>query len=66
MAPIPAPKPAQVNYIATLQYAARVVVKRVFKGGGGLRSGSRVVIDGLGNPNICVSRPRLGDAREGF
>ena len=47
------------------QYAARVVVKRVFKGGGGdLRGGGRVVVDGLGNPNICVSRPRLGDARE--
>ena len=44
------------------QYAARVVVKRVFQGDRGLRGGS-VIVEGLGNPNICVSRPRLGDAR---
>ena len=43
-------------------YAARVAVKRVFKGGRGLR-GRSVVVGGLGNPKICVSRPRLGDAR---
>ena len=43
-------------------YAARVVVKRVFKGDRGLR-GRSVVVGGLGNPKICISRPRLGDAR---
>ena len=43
-------------------YAARVAVKRVFRGDRGLR-GRSVVVGGLGNPKICVSRPRLGDAR---
>ena len=48
------------------QYAARVVVKRVFKGDHrGLR-GRSVIVEGLGNPKICVSRPRLGDARISF
>ena len=43
-------------------FAARVKVKRVFRGQKSLQ-GKFVVVEGLGNPRICISRPRLGDTR---
>ena len=52
-------------------HAARVMVKSVFRSpeaeSGGkqsvLRQGDQVIVEGLGNPKICVSRPRIGDTR---
>ena len=44
-------------------FGAKVIVKRVFRGDKERLQGKEVLIEGLGNPKICVSRPRLGDTR---
>ena len=44
------------------RYAAKVMVKRVFRGDKDVQ-GRNVVVEGLGNLNFCVSRPRLQDTR---
>ena len=44
------------------QYAASIIVQRVFRGNKNLQ-GKSVIVEGLGNPNFCVSRPRLQDTR---
>ena len=44
------------------QYAASIIVQRVFRGNKDLE-GKNVIVEGLGNPNFCVSRPRLQDTR---
>ena len=44
------------------QFAAKVTVKRIFRGNADLQ-GHMVVVAGLGNLNLCVSRPRIGDTR---
>ena len=44
------------------QYAASIIVQRVFRGNKDLQ-GKNVIVEGLGNPNFCVSRPRLQDTR---
>ena len=41
------------------------MVKRVFRGNKDL-GGMLVMVEGLGNPNFCVSRPRLHDTRVFF
>ena len=41
------------------------MVKRVFRGYKELE-GTFVMVEGLGNPNFCVSRPRLHDTRVFF
>ena len=38
------------------------MIKRVFRGDKDFQS-SNVVVEGLGNMNLCVSRPRLQDTR---
>jgi hypothetical protein len=45
-------------------YAAKVTVKRVFRGEGRNLEGREVVVEGLGNRKICVSRPKIGDTRD--
>lgn len=44
-------------------FGAKVIVKRVFRGDKDRLQGKEVIVEGLGNPKICVSRPRLGDTR---
>ena len=44
-------------------YAAKVKVKTVFRNGDIVTSGDEVIVEGLGNPKICVSRPMIGDSR---
>ena len=47
-------------------WAAKVVVKRVFDIGqraDAFHVGQEVIVEGLGNPKICVSRPTIGDTR---
>ena len=41
------------------------MVKRVFRGDHDLQ-GTNVIVEGLGNLNFCVSRPRLQDTRVFF
>jgi hypothetical protein len=44
-------------------YAAKITVKRVFRGERDRFKAGSVVIEGFGNPKICVSRPKIGDTR---
>ena len=41
------------------------MIKRVFRGNQNLQ-GTNVIVEGLGNMNFCVSRPRLQDTRVFF
>ena len=43
-------------------FAGRATVRRVFRGDPGLE-GRSVVVQGLGEPSICLSNPRLGDTK---
>ena len=44
-------------------YAAKISVKRVFRGDRDRFKSGTVILEGLGNPKICVSRPKIGDTR---
>ena len=44
-------------------YASKVMVKRVFRGDKDRFEARSVIVEGLGNPKICVSRPKIGDTR---
>ena len=44
-------------------YASKVLVKRVFRGEKKRFEARSVIVEGLGNPKICVSRPKIGDTR---
>jgi len=44
-------------------YAARISVKRVFRGDKDRFKSGSIILEGLGNPKICVSRPKIGDTR---
>ena len=44
-------------------YAARISVKRVFRGDRDRFKSGAIILEGLGNPKICVSRPKIGDTR---
>ena len=46
-------------------FGAKVKIKRVYRGNQDLQ-GQTVVVDGLGNPNICVSRPKPKDTKVFF
>ena len=46
-----------------MTYAAKVTVKRVFRGDKKRFEARTVILEGLGNPKICVSRPKIGDTR---
>ena len=38
-------------------FAAKLIIKRIYRGNTHLQ-GQLVIVEGLGNPNLCVSRPR--------
>ena len=44
-------------------YAAKIIVKRMFRGDKDRFKAEAVIVEGLGNPKICVSRPKIGDTR---
>jgi hypothetical protein len=43
-------------------FAAKIAIKRVFRGFSGLQS-QEVIVENLGNPRICLSTPKIGDTR---
>ena len=43
-------------------FGAKVKIKKVYRGNLNLQ-GQVAIIEGLGNPKICLSKPRIGDRR---
>ena len=46
--------------LINVTFAGKILVKRVFRGD---VAAHEILVEGLGDPAICLSRPRLGDTK---